>query len=168
MKSSSGRGAGMAGSPPVSIHPLELGNRRQLKKFIKFPWKIYRDDPNWVPPLIFDQLQFFTPGKNPYFSHSKAQLFMAFSFPFLSTLLQGMLRMANPDLVEGPDEARAMPWLSCNVSKIPVATVCGEMIKICLWGRRRLAHRPGRVTPSGSRGPRRGSMPRRREDCQSA
>jgi hypothetical protein len=77
MNFSSGRGAGMAGSSPVSIHPIELGNRRQLKKFIKLPWKIYRDDPNWVPPLIFDQLQFFTPGKNPYFSHSKAQLFMA-------------------------------------------------------------------------------------------
>jgi len=68
----------MVGSPPVSIHPIELGNRRRLRKFIKFPWNIYRDDPNWVPPLIFDQLQFLTPGKNPYFSHSKAQLFMAF------------------------------------------------------------------------------------------
>ena len=55
-----------------------MGNRRQLKEFITFPWKIYRDDPNWVPPLIFTQLQFFTPGKNPYFAHSKAQLFMAF------------------------------------------------------------------------------------------
>src|SRR3989304_6277037 len=78
MRPTSGRGAGMPGSPPVSIHPIELGNRRQLKKFIKFPWKIYRDDPNWVPPLIFEQLQFFTPGKNPYLSHSKAQLFIAF------------------------------------------------------------------------------------------
>lgn len=68
----------MAGSPPVSICRIELGHRKQLKKFIKFSWKIYRDDPNWVPPLIFDQLQFLTPGKNPYLSHSKAQLFMAF------------------------------------------------------------------------------------------
>lgn len=68
----------MAGSPPVSIHPIELGDRRRLRKFIRFPWKIYKEDPNWVPPLIFDQLQFFTPGKNPYLSHSKAQLFMAF------------------------------------------------------------------------------------------
>jgi hypothetical protein len=55
-----------------------LGNRRQLKEFIRFPWKIYGDNPNWVPPLILTQLQFFTPGKNPYFAHSKAQLFMAF------------------------------------------------------------------------------------------
>jgi hypothetical protein len=68
----------MAGSGPVSIRPIELGNRRQLKAFIKFPWRIYRDEPNWVPPLILDQLHFFTPGKNPYFSHSTAQLFMAF------------------------------------------------------------------------------------------
>ncbi len=68
----------MAGSGPVSIRPIELGNRKQLKTFIKFPWRIYSGDPNWVPPLILDQLQFFTPGRNPYFSHSSAQLFMAF------------------------------------------------------------------------------------------
>jgi hypothetical protein len=68
----------MAGSAPVSIRPIELGNKQELKTFIKFPWRIYRDDPNWVPPLILDQLQFFTPGKNPYFAHSTAQLFMAF------------------------------------------------------------------------------------------
>jgi hypothetical protein len=68
----------MAGSGPVSIRPIEFGNRRQLKTFIKFPWGIYGDEPNWVPPLILDQLHFFTPGKNPYFSHSTAQLVMAF------------------------------------------------------------------------------------------
>ena len=68
----------MAGSVPVSIRPIELGNRRQLKAFIKFPWRIYRNNPHWVPPLILDQFQFFTPLKNPYFSHSTAQLFMAF------------------------------------------------------------------------------------------
>ncbi|NTV90462.1 MAG: hypothetical protein HGA22_08915, partial [Clostridiales bacterium] len=25
-----------------------------LKKFIRFPWKIYKGDKNWVPPLISD------------------------------------------------------------------------------------------------------------------
>jgi GNAT superfamily N-acetyltransferase len=74
----SGGSGGSAGSSPVSIRLIESGNRRQLKQFITFPWKIYRDDPNWVPPLIFNQLQFFTPGRNPYLAHSKAQLFMAF------------------------------------------------------------------------------------------
>jgi len=68
----------MAGSVPVSIRPIALGNKKQLKIFIKFPWRIYQGNSYWVPPLILDQLRFFTPGKNPYFSHSSAQLFMAF------------------------------------------------------------------------------------------
>jgi len=67
----------MAGSPPSGYTQL---NREQkaAQEIHPVPWKIYRGDPNWVPPLIFDQLRFFTPGKNPYFSHSTAQLFMAF------------------------------------------------------------------------------------------
>ena len=63
---------------PISIRPLEPGNKRQLKAFIKLPWRIYSGNSYWVPPLILDQLRFFTPAKNPYFSHSTAQLFMAF------------------------------------------------------------------------------------------
>src|SRR5258705_3483462 len=72
------RRSGMAGSVPLSIRPSELRNKSQLKTFIKSPWKIYLDNSYWVPPLILDQLHFFTPRKNPYFSHSTAQLFMAF------------------------------------------------------------------------------------------
>ncbi|MFI5324766.1 MAG: N-acetyltransferase [Candidatus Rokuibacteriota bacterium] len=68
----------MARSAAVSIRPIEMGRRKELKAFVNFPWKIYRDDPNWVPPLIFEQLQFFTPGRNPYLAHSAAQLYMAF------------------------------------------------------------------------------------------
>src|ERR1700693_2835726 len=68
----------MAGSDPLSIRPIKLRNRRQLKTFIKFPWTIYRDDPNWVPPLLLHHLQFFTPDKNPSFAHPTVQLFMAF------------------------------------------------------------------------------------------
>ena len=40
----------MAGSAPVSIQPIELGNRRQLKAFIKFPWRIYRSNPTGSDP----------------------------------------------------------------------------------------------------------------------
>jgi len=68
----------MVNPVPISIRPLEPGNKRQLKAFIKLPWRIYSGNSYWVPPLILDQLRFFTPAKNPYFSHSTAQLFMAF------------------------------------------------------------------------------------------
>ena len=32
----------------------EVENKKQEKDFIKLPWKVYKDDHNWVPPLIAD------------------------------------------------------------------------------------------------------------------
>jgi hypothetical protein len=45
--------------------------------FIKFPWKIYRDDPKWAPPLILERRDFLNPKKNPFFEHAGVKLFMA-------------------------------------------------------------------------------------------
>ena len=62
----------------VEIRPVDQSKKKELKAFIKFPWKIYKGNKNWVPPLIFDQLEFFDLKKNPYFLHSRIQLFMAY------------------------------------------------------------------------------------------
>ena len=62
----------------ITIQPIDFNDKKRVKKFITFPWKIYEDDPNWVPPLIIDKLDFLNPKKNPFFLHSSAQLFMAF------------------------------------------------------------------------------------------
>jgi GNAT superfamily N-acetyltransferase len=50
--------------------------RRQLNAFIEVPWAIYRDDPNWVPPLLFEQKQRLT-SKNPFFEHARWQAWTA-------------------------------------------------------------------------------------------
>ncbi|MFA6099061.1 MAG: GNAT family N-acetyltransferase [Patescibacteria group bacterium] len=57
----------------------EIKTPDEIKQFVKFPWRIYRNDPNWVPPLIHDQLNFFNPRKNPYYQHSKVKLLMAYN-----------------------------------------------------------------------------------------
>jgi GNAT superfamily N-acetyltransferase len=49
-----------------------VSGRRQLKEFIAFPQRLYSDDPNWVAPLMFEQLQRFT-DKNPFFEHASWQ-----------------------------------------------------------------------------------------------
>jgi GNAT superfamily N-acetyltransferase len=42
-------------------------------------WRtIYRDDPQWVPPLTFERKRFFHPEKNPYFKVATLQCFMAY------------------------------------------------------------------------------------------
>ncbi len=50
---------------------------RQLDEFIAAPWPIYRNDPHWVPPLIFEQKQRFSPQKNPFFEHARWQAWLA-------------------------------------------------------------------------------------------
>lgn len=50
--------------------------KRGVKEFIHFPWKIYGDDPLWVPPLIKEQMVMFSP-KYPFFEHGEMELFLA-------------------------------------------------------------------------------------------
>jgi GNAT superfamily N-acetyltransferase len=46
-------------------------------RFIRLPWRIYRNSPQWVPPLIFERKQFLSRKKNPFFNHAEAEYFMA-------------------------------------------------------------------------------------------
>ncbi|MFC4293167.1 N-acetyltransferase [Sphingorhabdus arenilitoris] len=47
------------------------------KAFVALPYRLYANDPNWVPPLRNEAADAITPGKNPWFEHGKAQLFLA-------------------------------------------------------------------------------------------
>jgi len=61
----------------LEIVPVDLYNRGQVKQFIKFHYRIYEGDPNWVAPLMIDYLERLNPKKHPYFLHSSVQPFMA-------------------------------------------------------------------------------------------
>jgi hypothetical protein len=58
-----------------SIQPVVT--QRDLKRLVMFPWRIYRDDPNWVPPLIAGQMDKLTPGRNPFWEHAERALWLA-------------------------------------------------------------------------------------------
>jgi GNAT superfamily N-acetyltransferase len=59
------------------IQPVDLSQKKQVQKFIEFPFRIYRDDPVWVPPLWVDMSMQLSPRKNPFFEHSTAEFFLA-------------------------------------------------------------------------------------------
>ncbi len=59
----------------LQIVPVKSHN--ELLSFIKMPWGIYKNDPHWVPPLIFDQLEFLNPQKGVFFEYGNALLLMA-------------------------------------------------------------------------------------------
>jgi GNAT superfamily N-acetyltransferase len=52
-------------------------SRRGLLEFVRFPFRLYRRDPNWAPPFIEERMDFFAPAKNPFFEHARCQLFLA-------------------------------------------------------------------------------------------
>jgi hypothetical protein len=59
----------------LRIQPV--GTKTALKEFIDLPYRLYADDPHWVPPLRDEVFGLVTPGKNPWFDHGEAQLFLA-------------------------------------------------------------------------------------------
>lgn len=56
---------------------IPVDTKKQLNSFIMLPFELYKNEPNWVPPLIMDQKNFFNPKKNPYYEHSEVKLFLA-------------------------------------------------------------------------------------------
>ena len=59
----------------LTIRPVTT--KADRKTFVDLPFRLYADDPNWVPPLKSEALGLITPEKNGWFSHAKAQLFLA-------------------------------------------------------------------------------------------
>ncbi|GAB4135892.1 MAG: GNAT family N-acetyltransferase [Ignavibacteriales bacterium] len=52
-------------------------SKSDLKKFLKFAFKIYENDKYWVPPLFIDKLKLLSKEKNPFFKVADMDLFMA-------------------------------------------------------------------------------------------
>ena len=55
----------------------EVTSRRERNALIKFPWRIYANDPAWVPPLIIERKAFLNRRRHPFYQHGDAALFLA-------------------------------------------------------------------------------------------
>jgi len=61
----------------VIIYPVAF-HTKEVNDFIKFAWKIYKNDPYWVPPLMMDMKKRLNPDKDPFFKFAEMQLFLAY------------------------------------------------------------------------------------------
>jgi hypothetical protein len=59
----------------LTIRPVLT--KKDRKEFVDLAWDVYKGDPAWVPPLKDEVHGLITPGKNPWFEHAKAQLWLA-------------------------------------------------------------------------------------------
>ncbi len=65
----------MTNTAEVAVH--QVASKRDLDKFIGFPYAFYKNDPHWVPPLRMSERERFDPKKNPFYQHAVVDLFLA-------------------------------------------------------------------------------------------
>lgn len=58
----------------MKIQTVETKN--DLKRFINYPYRFYKDDPNWIPPLRIETREQFHPQTNPLLDHCDYRLFL--------------------------------------------------------------------------------------------
>ena len=61
----------------VTIRAIEA-TKRELEKYVQFGIDLYKGNPCYVPPLVFDDVNTLLPEKNPAFEICEAQSFMAY------------------------------------------------------------------------------------------
>ena len=61
-----------------NIRIERVRTRKDRKKFVNFPWKVYKNDPYWVPPLLVDFKDKIDKDKNPFFEHAEMELYLAY------------------------------------------------------------------------------------------
>ncbi|TAE23900.1 MAG: GNAT family N-acetyltransferase [Candidatus Kapaibacterium sp.] len=59
----------------TTIRPVTTESDRM--RFIKSQWNFYKNDPNWVAPLIDERKKLLSVTKNPIYQHSKIEMFLA-------------------------------------------------------------------------------------------
>jgi hypothetical protein len=65
----------MNSTAPIRI--VEVTGARDLREFLEFPHRLYRDDPHWVPPLHSEIRKLLDRRKNPFFDHGEICLWLA-------------------------------------------------------------------------------------------
>jgi len=52
-------------------------SRREVNRFVTLPFRLYRDCPQWVPPLVDDTRLMLNRDRYPFYEHSTADFFLA-------------------------------------------------------------------------------------------
>lgn len=60
----------------MSITIRQVISKGDIKKFVQFPFDLYKDNAYWVPPIKNDEIKSITPTENPAFNYNKAAFWM--------------------------------------------------------------------------------------------
>ena len=66
------------GGGGLSVDIVPVQTRKQWREFHNLPYRVYRDDPHWIPPLLLERKFHFDPKHNPFFEHARAAFWLAY------------------------------------------------------------------------------------------
>lgn len=61
----------------MHIRPIDTDSRRDRRRFVQFPFTLYDQTPQWVPPILSDLALLFDRQKHPFYQHSDGQFLIA-------------------------------------------------------------------------------------------
>jgi GNAT superfamily N-acetyltransferase len=61
----------------MSVIVERIASVKPTREFIELPYRLYRGDANWVPPLRMDEKMKLDSAKHPFWGHAERELFIA-------------------------------------------------------------------------------------------
>ena len=61
----------------LRVDKIDTNDKALVKRFVRIPYRLYKNHPQWVPPIIMDVETQLNRKKHPYFEHSDADFFIA-------------------------------------------------------------------------------------------
>ena len=105
----------------MSIEIRPVRNRRELRKFVLFPEKLYKNNPYYVPPLVFDQMDTLDQEKGAAQEFCDSELYLAYKDGELAGRVAAIVnhkaneqwnhkevRFGWYDFIEDPEVAKAL------------------------------------------------------------
>src|SRR3990172_3077376 len=61
----------------LTVEKVDTQAKSQVDRFVRLPFRLYKDHPQWVPPLLVDAKLNLNKQKHPFFEHSDGDFFIA-------------------------------------------------------------------------------------------
>jgi GNAT superfamily N-acetyltransferase len=61
----------------VTIKQVDIRSKKEVNEFVQFPFRLYKNINEWVPPIVADIKLMLNKNKHPFYEHSEAEFFTA-------------------------------------------------------------------------------------------
>lgn len=56
----------------------QIHTKKEITEFVKFPFKLFKGNPYWIPPIITEEVETFNKDKNPALKTAEVELYLAY------------------------------------------------------------------------------------------